>query len=146
MRSKKKSNSGLKELLIKKKLELLAELKKAMGEKLDEDVRMTFDLLKDNPDKSVDELLKHVDAKIIGNKSEEIDDIDSALNKLKEGTYGVCEECGEDIPIKRLEAVPSASYCVFCQEEIDRQNKDESIRKECNVKPEKDDYFLSEKE
>ncbi len=146
MGREKKPNRELKELLIKKKLELLAEVKKAMGEKLDEDVRMTFDLLKDNPDKSVDELLKHVNARIIGNRSEEIDDIDSALNKLEEGTYGACEECGEDIPIKRLEAVPSALYCVPCQNEIDRRNKDESPRKERGGTPEKDDYFLSEEE
>lgn len=146
MGREKKRNSELKELLIKKKLELLAEVKKAIGDKLEEDVRMTFDLLKDNPDKSVDELLKHVNARIIGNKSEEIDDIDAALYKFEEATYGVCEECGEDIPIKRLEAVPSASYCVSCQHDIDRQNKDETPRKERRWAPEKDDYFLSEKE
>jgi DnaK suppressor protein len=145
MRSEK-NNSELKELLIKKKLELLAEVKKAMGDKLEEDVRMTFDLLKDNPDKSVDELLKHVNARIIGNRSEEIDDIDSALNKLEEGTYGVCEECGEDIPIKRMDAVPAALYCVNCQDVIDRIKKDEEPRKERGGTPEKDDYFLSEKE
>ena len=144
--SSEKNNSELKELLIKKKLKLLAEVKKAMGDKLEEDVRMTFDLLKDNPDKSVDELLKHVNARIIGNRSEEIDDIDSALNKLEEGTYGVCEECGDDIQIKRLEAVPSALYCVLCQNEIDRRNKDETPSKERGGIPEKDDYFLSEEE
>ena len=146
MGCEKKRNSELKELLIKKKLELLAEVKKAIGDKLEEDVRMTFDLLKDNPDKSVDELLKHVNARITGNKSEEIDDIDAALYKFEEATYGVCEECGEDIPIKRLEAVPSASYCVSCQHDNDRQNKDETPRKERRWAPEKDDYFLSEKE
>ena len=139
-------NDQLRNLLISKKLELLAEVKKAMGDKLEEDVRMTFDLLKDNPDKSVDELLKHIDARIMGNKSEEIDDIDAALHKLDNGSYGVCEECGEDIPVKRLDAVPSASYCVSCQHDIDRQNKDETPRKERRCAPEKDDYFLSEKE
>jgi len=139
-------DSELKKLLINKKLGLLTEVKKAMGDKLEVDVRMTFDLLKDNPDKSVDELLKHIDARIMGNKSEEIDDIDAALHKLDDGSYGVCEECGEDIPVKRLDAVPSASYCVSCQHDIDRRNKDEAPRKERGGAPEKDDYFLSEKE
>ena len=136
----------LKKLLVNKKLGLLAEVKKDMGDKLEENVRLSFDILKDNPDKSVHELLKHVDARIIGNKSEEIDDIDAALYKLDDGTYGVCEECGESIPVKRLEVVPSASYCVNCQSEIDRKNKDEAPRKERGSAPEKDDYFLSEKE
>ena len=139
-------DSELKKLLINKKLGLLTEVKKAMGDKLEVDVRMTFDLLKDNPDKSVDELLKHIDARIMGNKSEEIDDIDTALHKLDDGSYGVCEECGEEIPVKRLDAVPSASYCVSCQHDIDRRNKDEAPRKERGGAPEKDDYFLSEKE
>ena len=139
-------DSELKKLLINKKLGLLTEVKKAMGDKLEVDVRMTFDLLKDNPDKSVDELLKHIDARIMGNKSEEIDDIDAALHKLDDGSYGVCEECGEDIPVKRLDAVPSASYCVSCQHDIDRRNKDEAPRKERGGAPEKDDYFLSEEE
>ena len=146
MNNKKKRDRDLRELLIKKKLKLLAEVKKAMGEKLDEDVRMTFDLLKDNPDKSVDELSKYLNARIIGNRSEEIDDIDSALNKLKEGTYGVCEECGEEISIKRLEVVPASLYCVSCQDEIDRRNNDKTSRKDWSGIPEKDDYYLSEKE
>jgi DnaK suppressor protein len=137
-------NGQLKNLLTSKKLELLADVKKSIGDKLDADIRLTFDILKDNPDKSVDELLKHVDAKIIGNKSEEIDDIDSALYKLEDGTYGVCEECGDDIPVKRLDAVPSASYCVNCQDVIDRIKKDEEPRKERGGTPEKDDYIFSE--
>ena len=139
-------HAQLKNILISKKLELLAEVKKAIGDKLEEDVRLTFDVLKDNPDKSVDELLKHIDSRIIGKKSEAIDDIDLALNKLKDGTCGICEECGEDIPIKRLDAVPAAIYCVSCQHDIDRRNKDESPRKERGGLPEKDDYFLSDKE
>ncbi len=142
----KERHAQLKDILISKKLELLAAVKKSIGDKLEEDVRLTFDLLKDNPDKSVDELLKHIDARIMGNKSEEIDDIDAALHKLDDGSYGVCEECGEDIPVKRLDAVPSASYCVSCQHDIDRRNKDEDPRKERGGAPEKDDYFLSEKE
>jgi len=146
MEQKNKRDRELKKLLINKKLELLAEVKKAMGEKLEEDVRLTFDILKDNPDKSVDELLKHVNARIIGNKSEEIDDIDAALHKLENGTCGVCEECGEDIPIKRLAAVPSARYCVHCQDLIDRTNKDEDPRKERGRSPDKDDYIFSEQE
>lgn len=144
MDHKKNRDRKLKDLLIKKKTALLADVKKSIGDKLDADIRLTFDILKDNPDKSVDELLKHVDAKIIGNKSEEIDDIDSVLHKLEDGTYGVCEECGDDIPVKRLDAVPSASYCVNCQDVIDRIKKDEEPRKERGVTPEKDDYIFSE--
>jgi DnaK suppressor protein len=43
-----------------------------------------------------------------------------ALARLDDGTFGVCEECDCDIPIKRLEAVPWARRCVSCQEATDR--------------------------
>ncbi|MDP2650078.1 MAG: TraR/DksA C4-type zinc finger protein [bacterium] len=38
--------------------------------------------------------------------------VKKALDRIKDGTYGTCEECGEEIPIARLEANPAASTCV----------------------------------
>jgi DnaK suppressor protein len=43
--------------------------------------------------------------------------IDAALGRLERGDYGVCANCGEDIPLIRLKAVPFATYCVDCQHE-----------------------------
>ena len=40
--------------------------------------------------------------------------IDQAFRRLKDGEYGYCGECGEEIPDKRLEIDPSASHCVKC--------------------------------
>jgi DnaK suppressor protein len=45
--------------------------------------------------------------------------IDDALGRLDRGEFGVCAECEEPIPAKRLKAVPWASYCVACQEQMD---------------------------
>ncbi len=42
--------------------------------------------------------------------------IQSALEKIDEGTYGSCESCGEDIGLERLRAVPEATRCVACAE------------------------------
>jgi DnaK suppressor protein len=39
-----------------------------------------------------------------------------ALERIRQGTYGECVECGSDIEAKRLEAIPWARYCVKCQE------------------------------
>jgi RNA polymerase-binding transcription factor len=47
--------------------------------------------------------------------------VQSALKRLDDGSFGVCLRCEEDIPEKRLRAVPWAAYCVPCQEIIDRQ-------------------------
>ena len=43
-----------------------------------------------------------------------------ALARIADGSYGVCLHCEEDIKPRRLEAVPWASYCIRCQEAVDR--------------------------
>jgi RNA polymerase-binding transcription factor DksA len=50
----------------------------------------------------------------------ELKDIDDALRRLDDGTYGICEECGKPIDEARLEAVPWARYCVVDQARIER--------------------------
>src|SRR5215468_1585572 len=45
-------------------------------------------------------------------------EVEDALRRIENGTYGVCHECEEPISTKRLDAVPWAKYCVTCQEEI----------------------------
>jgi DnaK suppressor protein len=45
--------------------------------------------------------------------------IQSALDRLARGEFGICEKCEEEIPLKRLQAVPWASYCVPCQERME---------------------------
>ncbi|MGH7916400.1 MAG: TraR/DksA family transcriptional regulator [Candidatus Binataceae bacterium] len=47
--------------------------------------------------------------------------IDGALAQLEQGEYGVCANCGEEIPLARLEAVPSATLCVDCQNKLGRR-------------------------
>jgi DnaK suppressor protein len=44
-----------------------------------------------------------------------IEDINRALAKIAEGTYGVCEQCGDSIPKERLRAIPYAALCVRCK-------------------------------
>jgi DnaK suppressor protein len=48
-------------------------------------------------------------------------DIDDALRRIEEGTYGYCEECGEPIEEGRLIAKPFAVLCVRCKEEKERE-------------------------
>ena len=50
----------------------------------------------------------------------ELEDIDDALRKLDEGTYGICEECGKPIDEARMEAVPWARYCVVDQARLEK--------------------------
>jgi DnaK suppressor protein len=57
-----------------------------------------------------------INASIIERAEEQLAQIDSALARLDDGRYGICIECGEEIPIERLQAIPSAIYCVACKD------------------------------
>jgi DnaK suppressor protein len=45
--------------------------------------------------------------------------VESALERMEKGTYGLCERCGEDIDYARLEAIPYATLCIRCQQHLE---------------------------
>ncbi len=49
--------------------------------------------------------------------------IDEALHRIAEGNFGLCEKCEEEIELRRLEARPTATYCVNCKEEEERREQ-----------------------
>jgi DnaK suppressor protein len=55
--------------------------------------------------------------------SENREQVEHALERLAQGTYGLCEDCGNQIPPERLEFRPEATRCVNCQARWDRQNR-----------------------
>ena len=50
--------------------------------------------------------------------------VDLALEKISRESYGICDQCEEKIPAKRLEAMPYARLCVSCQSEAERSPRD----------------------
>lgn len=50
-------------------------------------------------------------------------EIDESLERMKEGTYGICQVCGEEIPIGRLEVRPKAKYCAQCKEDLEKRGE-----------------------
>jgi DnaK suppressor protein len=57
-----------------------------------------------------------VDESVVASEANLMEKIIHALERLDEGSYGVCEACKQPIPLPRLEAKPSVSLCVACQE------------------------------
>lgn len=51
--------------------------------------------------------------------------VQAALNRIEDGSYGICEECGDDISVKRLKARPVTTLCIQCKS---RQEEDERLR------------------
>ena len=54
-----------------------------------------------------------------GELAARVEQIDDALARMADGTYGVCMNCGKDIPRERLEALPFATLCVDCQSQAE---------------------------
>jgi DnaK suppressor protein len=52
-----------------------------------------------------------------------INKIKSALMRIENGTYGICEMCGEDIPIKRLKVRPVTDFCIECKNATEIQER-----------------------
>src|SRR5215469_17712081 len=47
----------------------------------------------------------------------------AALDRIEDGSYGICLDCGDEIAPKRLQAIPWAELCIQCQEKADRAGK-----------------------
>ena len=66
---------------------------------------------------------KSVEMRTVNRQIKLISKIDAALKKIKEGTYGYCEETSEEIGLKRLIARPIATLCIAAQEKHEREEK-----------------------
>ncbi|NOZ27752.1 MAG: conjugal transfer protein TraR [Chloroflexi bacterium] len=53
------------------------------------------------------------------NQQRILEEVERALHKLDEGTYGRCERCGQEIDFARLKAIPYAMYCIDCQSRVE---------------------------
>lgn len=60
----------------------------------------------------------------------EVAAIDAALQRMAEGTYGVCIDCGRKIPVARLRAIPQTPYCVQCAEQHEREAAEVGLEEE----------------
>ncbi len=74
----------------------------------------------DELDLEAEERARALELKLIGRQTFMLKKIDYCLNKIKAGTYGVCEECEGDIEINRLKARPVATQCIACKESEER--------------------------
>lgn len=59
---------------------------------------------------------------IANHQLDELKQIEEALRKIREGTYGICDMCGINIPIGRLKAKPFAKFCTECRTVFEQEN------------------------
>jgi DnaK suppressor protein len=77
------------------------------------------DGVKDSVDMSLLDVNRELAFRLGERESQMVADIDQALMRMDEGTYGVCARCGKPIDERRLEALPTARYDATCQAEIE---------------------------
>jgi DnaK suppressor protein len=79
----------------------------------------------ENAADELDRLQQHINREVairnLDRESKLLRSLEEALDRIKNGTFGLCLRCDEEIPEKRLNAVPWAPHCVTCQEELDRR-------------------------
>ncbi len=83
------------------------------------------DGVKDSVDLSVLDLNKEIALRLGERSSQVIADVDQALLRMKEGNYGTCARCGQQIDERRLEALPTARFDAACQAQIEAANGDD---------------------
>ena len=85
------------------------------------------DGVKDSVDLSVQDLNKEIALRLGERSSKVVADIDQALLRIKEGSYGMCARCGKPIDERRLEALPTARYDAQCQSLLESANGDDDL-------------------
>jgi DnaK suppressor protein len=76
----------------------------------------TYDLASEERDREINFILSD-------RERVKIKQVDDALDRLDEGTYGVCESCGLEIAEERLQAMPFTRLCRDCQQEQEKEAK-----------------------
>lgn len=71
-------------------------------------------------DEGTDDFVRNVNLQVTNKEFTILRQIDRALEKIEEGTYGICDISEEEIPLKRLEAVPYATMTVKAQEKLEK--------------------------
>jgi DnaK suppressor protein len=107
---------------------LLAELQQHADHVRDDQaaaLELSDDGVKDTVDLSMQDVSKELALRLGERESQMIADIDQALLRISEGSYGSCARCGKPIDERRLEALPTARYDAVCQALIESANGDD---------------------
>lgn len=111
----------MKESFINKIKTILEEEKNALLGKRHQD--LDIDLSGDEVDAIQGKILANVQNQLNSRNQAKLKNIESAHERIKEGTFGLCEECGEQIAEKRLLINPMFLTCISCAEKLEFQAK-----------------------
>jgi RNA polymerase-binding transcription factor len=117
--NRKKFLALVRERLLDTKAKLLSEMdseQKAEREGSKDEGMDTYDLASEERDREINFILSD-------RERAKIKEIDDALDRLADNTYGICESCGLEITEERLDALPFTRLCRDCQQDQEREAK-----------------------
>ena len=115
----KKDLKKFKDLLTGRKEDIL----KVATEAKEQGIGFSLDDLPDEVDLASSESEQSMSLRLRDRERVLLKKIEKMLAKIDEGTYGICESCGEEIGVKRLEARPVTDLCIRCKEEQEKMEK-----------------------
>jgi DnaK suppressor protein len=89
----------------------------------DEDALQKEELF-DEVDHTIEERQKELSLMLNEREKAKLNEIEDALQRIENKTYGICEECGEDISPERLKYLPYVRLCVDCQDNLEKMEKE----------------------
>ncbi|MFO0705397.1 MAG: RNA polymerase-binding protein DksA [Nitrospira sp.] len=115
--SAKSKYPDIRRALEKQRATLLGEVGEVLNQHQDQES------LPDVSDQASAEVDQHFSMRIREREQKLLKKIEEALDRMKAGTYGICESCGEDIPYKRLKARPVTTLCIACKTQQEEQEQ-----------------------
>ncbi|RMG04618.1 MAG: TraR/DksA family transcriptional regulator [Planctomycetota bacterium] len=116
--NRKEAILKMRQVLIKRR----DALRKALQGDLSQLSTLRSEASGDVVDFALDSVQDEISSQLAEVESRELDRIENALEKMNSGEYGVCEGCGCNIPLARLQALPYATLCVKCQLEEEQSD------------------------
>jgi DnaK suppressor protein len=116
---KPKDLEKFKNILLEKRDRLLVNAQQT----LETDMTLDSADLPDEMDLASSEYLQSFQFRLRGRERTFLAKIDKALAKIADESFGICEDCGEPIHTKRLEARPETTLCIKCKEEQEREEQ-----------------------
>ncbi len=113
----KKKLEKYRKILLDRRMELQSEIQRKSEEKMSQD----RDDAKDTVDQADSNYTTDYNITLTEMLVTQIKEIDEALENMKNGDYGICESCGEEIPEGRLKVRPNAKFCIRCKDEIEKR-------------------------
>ncbi len=110
-----KQLQGFEQRLRQRREELRDIIREELASTKREDYAELAGMVHDAGDESFAELLRGINLTTRARELDEIRDVEAAIERIRNGTYGTCVECNDSIVYERLDAYPTAKRCMTCQ-------------------------------